>query len=206
MPGFELEKACSGCVCGIDEVGRGPLAGPVLAAAVVLPQSLPESLLVAIDDSKKLSAAQRVDICARLMALPGIAVGMGEADVAEIDRINILQATFLAMRRAFDALPLVPQMALIDGNRIPKGFPCKALAVVKGDGISLSIAAASIIAKVRRDAIMAELAMEHPEYGWGANAGYGTPAHMAALEQFGATRHHRRSFAPVSRVQGKLSF
>ena len=206
MPDLELELAVGGIVCGIDEVGRGPLAGPVLAAAVILPENLPPDLVAAIDDSKKLSLAKREALSAGLMALPGILVGVGQASVAEIDRINILQATFLAMRRAFDALPERPGFALIDGNRLPKKFPCMARAIVKGDGKSLSIAAASIIAKVRRDALMAELAALHPEYGWEKNAGYGTPEHLAALGRFGATPHHRRSFAPVALVQGELSF
>ena len=205
MPDFEIEMCYPGCVCGIDEVGRGPLAGPVLAAAVILPRgAMTPKLVAAIDDSKKLSAVRREALSTELLALPGICVGVGEASVVEIDKINILQATFLAMHRAVLALPELPDMALIDGNRLPKGFPCKARAIVRGDATSVSIAAASIIAKVRRDAIMAELAFLHPEYGWAENAGYGTAAHLAALAQYGATPHHRRSFAPVAASQGEL--
>ena len=196
MPDFALERAAGAApVCGIDEAGRGPLAGPVFAAAVVLdPARVPQG----IDDSKKLAPARRRRIAADLAAVA--AVGLGQASVAEIDRLNILRASLLAMRRAFDDLALglgrMPAVALIDGNRLPD-LPCAARAVVGGDGRSLSIAAASIVAKVARDALMAELARAHPQYGWERNAGYGTPEHLRALTQFGATPHHRITFTPI---------
>jgi ribonuclease HII len=151
-----------------------------------------------IDDSKKLAPARRRRIAADLAAVA--AVGLGQASVAEIDRLNILKASLLAMRRAFDDLALglgrMPAVALVDGNRLPD-LPCAARAVVGGDGRSLSIAAASIVAKVARDALMAELARAHPQYGWERNAGYGTPEHLRALTQFGATPHHRITFTPI---------
>jgi len=196
MPDFALERAAGAApVCGIDEAGRGPLAGPVFAAAVVLdPARVPQG----IDDSKKLAPARRRRIAADLAAVA--AVGLGQASVAEIDRLNILRASLLAMRRAFDDLALglgrMPAVALVDGNRLPD-LPCAARAVVGGDGRSLSIAAASIVAKVARDALMAELARAHPQYGWERNAGYGTPEHLRALTQFGATPHHRITFTPI---------
>lgn len=190
-PNYDLEAACGAPVCGVDEAGRGPLAGPVVAAAVVLdPANLPDGL----DDSKRLSAARRQDLQAVLMSVAMI--GVGSASVEEIDRVNILNATMLAMRRAVAALPVAPHAALIDGNRCPE-LPCEASAVVKGDQKCLSIAAASIVAKVHRDAIMAELATAYPAYGWRRNAGYGTAEHLAALKAHGPTPHHRRSFAPV---------
>jgi ribonuclease HII len=185
-------------VAGIDEAGRGPLAGPVMAAAVILPaKGLPPGLAGSIDDSKALTARRRE------AALPEIlshcAVGIGTASVGEIDRINILQATFLSMRRALAALPNAPAIALVDGNRVPKDLPCPGRAIVGGDRRSLSIAAASIVAKVTRDRLMAELSERHPGYGWERNAGYGTREHLAALRDLGVTPHHRRSFAPVSK-------
>ena len=196
MPDFSLERA-SGLrpVAGIDEAGRGPLAGPVVAAAVVLdPARVPRG----IDDSKKLRAAVRERIAAELERCA--AIGLGQASVQEIDRLNILKATMLAMRRALDALSLAlgraPALALVDGNRLPE-LPCPAEAVVRGDAKSLSIAAASIVAKVARDAMMADLAREHPHYGWDRNAGYGTAQHLKALTLHGPTPHHRITFAPV---------
>jgi ribonuclease HII len=183
MPNYRLERA-AGCspVAGIDEAGRGPLAGPVVAAAVVL------------DDSKVLEREEREDLFG---LIPSYAmIGVGEASVDEIDSINILQASLLAMRRALEALPTVPAMALIDGNQLP-ALPCPAQAVIGGDGRSLSIAAASIIAKVTRDRLMNTLAEQHPGYGWETNVGYGTPEHLQALVRLGATPHHRRSFRPV---------
>jgi len=184
-------------VAGVDEAGRGPLAGPVVSAAVILPaKGLPSGLAGSIDDSKALTARRRE------AGLPAIleccAVGIGTASVAEIDRINILQATFLSMRRALAALPEAPAVALIDGNRVPTDLPCPGRAIVGGDRRSLSIAAASIVAKVTRDRIMAGLSERHPGYGWDRNAGYGTPEHLAALRKLGVSPHHRRSFAPVS--------
>ena len=195
---FEIEAAliAQGLwpIAGIDEVGRGPLAGPVVAAAVILPRKLPRSLLNGIDDSKKLSAVdrRRLDLEIRTCAM----VSVAEASVAEIDSINILRATFLAMQRAVAALPVVPDLALVDGNQDP-GLPMGCRTVVGGDGIHLSIAAASIVAKVMRDRLMTLLAETHPEYGWTTNAGYGTLEHRNALKRFGPTPHHRASFAPV---------
>ncbi len=199
-PDFSLEKKLGGIVCGIDEVGRGPLAGPVVAAAVILiPEKIPPDILNSIDDSKKLTAAKRKKIAE---ALPGLAhTAIGEASVAEIDAINILQASFLAMQRAFEKLAktVTPDFALIDGNRAPK-LPCKCHTIVGGDRKSLSIAAASIIAKHYRDMKMTTLAKEHPHYGWEKNAGYGTAQHLQALESCGLTSHHRLSFAPIAKL------
>ncbi|MCB9946395.1 MAG: ribonuclease HII [Rhodospirillaceae bacterium] len=187
-------------IAGIDEVGRGPLAGPVVAAAVVLPAAgLPDDLAGLIDDSKCVPAAVRAALLPRLLAC--CAVGIGRADVEEIDSVNILQATFLAMARALAALPLAPALALVDGNRLPKALACPAHAVVGGDGLSLSIAAASIIAKETRDAEMRALARVHPGYGWETNVGYGTVAHRAAITRLGLTPHHRRSFAPCASAE-----
>lgn len=197
MPDFSFEDACGTApVCGVDEVGRGPLAGPVVAAAVIFrPEARGHALLTRIQDSKTLTAKARADIAA---ALPGLAhISIAEASVEEIDRLNILQATFLAMRRAVEGLPLPPQMALIDGNRAPKSLPCKTQTIVKGDARSLSIAAASIAAKEHRDQIMRALAEQHPPYGWARNAGYGTAEHLKALRTHGPTEWHRRSFKPV---------
>jgi ribonuclease HII len=195
-PDFRLEAAALargiGAVAGVDEAGRGPLAGPVVAAAVVLdPARLPEGL----DDSKRLGPRR----CAALApAIRAAAVwALGIASVAEIDRLNILAASHLAMQRALAALPVAPGLVLIDGNRLPPGLPCPAEAVVGGDRRCLSIAAASILAKVARDAIMAELDRLWPGYGWARNAGYPSAAHLAALIRLGPTPHHRRSFAPV---------
>ncbi|MEQ8966987.1 MAG: ribonuclease HII [Azospirillaceae bacterium] len=200
MPDLSLEIAAGAPglpVAGVDEVGRGPLAGPVMAAAVVLPaHGLPDGLAAAIADSKTLAAARRAVLAEAIGA--HAAVALGEASVEEIDRHNILQATFLAMSRALTGLAAAPAVALIDGNRVPPGLACRAEAVIKGDGASLSIAAASIVAKVARDAEMARLAADFPGYGWERNAGYGTAEHRAALTRLGPCTHHRRSFAPVS--------
>jgi ribonuclease HII len=196
MPDFTLEMSCEGLVCGIDEAGRGPLAGPVVAAAVILDRRrLPRALRQGLDDSKKLAAPQREEFAALLGACARI--GVGAASVEEIDRINILQATLLAMCRAVAALgAAAPAIALVDGN-VPPRLPCKVRTVIGGDGLSLSIAAASIIAKVTRDRLMRRLALRYRGYGWETNAGYGTAAHQAAINLLGVTPHHRRSFAPV---------
>lgn len=177
----------------MDEVGRGPLAGPVVAAAVILD---PENFPPGLNDSKKLSASRRAElfICINETA----EVGLGQASVEEIDTLNILEASMLAMRRALAALPLKPDACLVDGNRDP-GLSLPTRCLVKGDAVSFSIAAASIIAKVFRDKIMAELAKEFPEYGWEQNAGYGVPHHLHALDVVGPSPHHRKSFAPVRR-------
>jgi ribonuclease HII len=183
-------------ICGVDEVGRGPLAGPVIACAVIIdPAKLDRKLARRIDDSKKLTARIRQELHDALRE--AVSYGIGEASVAEIDTINILQATFLAMRRAVEQLPVTPHIALIDGNRPPK-LSCETRCLVGGDALSLSIAAASIIAKVVRDKIMWELAQQHTVYGWETNAGYGTGAHLAAIAAHGVTEHHRKSFRPIS--------
>ncbi|MCR4376801.1 MAG: ribonuclease HII [Rhodospirillales bacterium] len=201
MPDFSFEVEHSGRVCGVDEAGRGPWAGPVVAGAVILNQAtLSNDLVMGLDDSKKLSASKREVLYERLLSAPGVIWGVGSASVEEIDAHNILQATFLAMRRAVEDLGTTPDFALIDGNRVPPGLPCEARAVVKGDSLSLSIAAASIIAKVTRDRLMAKLDGEFPGYGWANNAGYGTAAHQEALLRLGITVHHRKSFAPIRKI------
>ncbi|MDP6707031.1 MAG: ribonuclease HII [Alphaproteobacteria bacterium] len=194
MPDDALERAAGGRVAGVDEAGRGPWAGPVVAAAVILdPVRVPPGLA----DSKTLGRRRREALSAAI--LDTAMVGVGEASVEEIERLNILGATMAAMRAAVLALPRAPDAVLVDGNRAPM-LPCPVETVVKGDARSLSIAAASIVAKVRRDAIMARLAARHPGYGWERNAGYGTREHRAALACLGVTVHHRRSFAPVRRL------
>jgi ribonuclease HII len=200
MPDWSFEIAAGASpahlVCGVDEVGRGPLAGPVIACAVILdPARLPRSLERRLDDSKKLSAAAREDIAAQLQEIAVFA--LAGASPAEIDAVNILKASLLAMRRAVDALPQNPAHALIDGNR-PPVLPCPGTCIVKGDQKSLSIAAASILAKVERDKIMSQLATVHTVYGWERNAGYPTAEHVAAIRAHGITPQHRRSFRPVS--------
>jgi ribonuclease HII len=192
---LELEQ--DGICVGIDEVGRGPLAGPVAAAAVIVPDGFPRDLAAAIDDSKRLPAAVRTELAAEIRARA--TVGVGFASVADIDRVNILQASFLAMGAALDGLGVRADVALVDGNR-PPPLPCRVCTVVGGDGLSLSIAAASIVAKVARDALMVELAETFPGYGWETNMGYSTATHLDALDRLGATPHHRRSFAPVARI------
>ena len=189
---FDLELAAGGIVAGVDEAGRGPLAGPVVAAAVILdPNAMPEGLA----DSKTLSEKKREALAPliREMAM----VGVGEASVEEIDQLNILQASLLAMRRAVAALPRQPDVCLVDGNQDPR-LACRAEMIVKGDARSLSIAAASIIAKTVRDEMMRKLDEKFPGYGWAKNKGYGSKAHRDALVEIGATPHHRKSFAPVA--------
>jgi ribonuclease HII len=188
-------KEHDGSVCGVDEVGRGPLAGPVVAAAVILnPDRIPRGL----NDSKKLTEKKREALYDLIME-EAVSVSIAQASVAEIDEINILQASLLAMRKAVEGLQPAADCALVDGNKDPSlKMPTRTL--IKGDGRSLSIAAASIIAKVFRDRLMKKLAESHPEYGWEKNAGYGVPKHMAALKLVGATPHHRRSFAPIRNI------
>ncbi|EEW26807.1 ribonuclease HII [Rhodobacter ferrooxidans] len=199
FPDFSFETAAlargARVVAGVDEVGRGPLAGPVTAAAVRL---FPGSIPLGLNDSKKLSAARREALFHALMEQAQVSIA--HATVAEIDELNILRASHLAMQRALAGLPEPCDHALIDGNLLPRGLSCAAQAIVKGDGRSLSIAAASIIAKVTRDAIMVDLAQQHPGYGWEANAGYPTKAHLAALLNLGVTPWHRRSFKPVHNI------
>ena len=200
MPDFEFETNLGGLIAGVDEAGRGPLAGPVVAAAVILdPNDIPDGL----DDSKKLSHKRRAALLSLLMKNAHVGVGM--ASVEEIDEINILRAAHLAMTRAVDALPVSPDHVLIDGNMIPRDLRLPATAIVRGDARSLSIAAASIVAKERRDAIMVDLAQQHPGYGWDTNKGYPSKSHRTALQNLGVTPHHRRTFKPVHNIlyQGK---
>ena len=195
--GLSHEQAYEGLVAGVDEVGRGPLAGPVLAAAVILPPGMPDALAGLLDDSKKLSAAQRMRALAELRAA-GAEMALGAASVREIAALNILRAAMLAMRRAIIRLPNPPGHVLVDGNRAPGcALPCTAL--VGGDGLSLSIAAASIFAKVTRDALMARLDARYPHYGWARNAGYAASVHRAAIIAHGPSPHHRVGFGPLLR-------
>ena len=199
MPDFTFENIhrASGfrTIAGVDEAGRGPLAGPVVAGAVVLPEDF---TLAGLDDSKKLTAARREELYDLLLADPQVRWASGSADVAEIDRLNILRATHLAMRRAVTALgEPPPDMVLIDGLPV-RDFSWPQQAVVKGDSLSLSIAAASIIAKVVRDRLMVQLDAAFPCYRFAAHKGYGTAAHLAALQEYGPTSHHRRFFQPVA--------
>jgi ribonuclease HII len=182
-------------IAGVDEAGRGPLAGPVVAAAVVLdPDRIPPGL----DDSKRLTAPTRAALA---LALRDTArIGLGWASVEEIDRLNILRASHLAMVRALAALPEPADHALIDGPLLPAGLACRATAIVRGDALSLSVAAASILAKVTRDRIMVDLAQQYPGYGWDRNAGYPTAGHRRALIRLGVTPAHRRSFAPIHKI------
>jgi len=198
-PNFELEQAALSRgafrIAGVDEVGRGPLCGPVTAAAVILnPDDIPEGL----NDSKKMTAKKRDALYDEILAKADCCIA--HATVQEIDEINILRASHLAMTRAIAGLTKAPDHILIDGNMIPKGLTTSAEAVVKGDGRSLSIAAASIIAKVARDRIMGDLVIEFPGYGWEKNAGYGTKQHLEALRALGVTPHHRRSFKPIHNI------
>ena len=204
MPDFAIERGCEGVVCGIDEAGRGPLAGPVVAAAVILDRRrFRGELRRVLDDSKALTRGLREScyggLC--LHARNGIvSIGIGAASVAEIDRINILRASLLAMSRAVASLGsrcgAVPNVALVDGNVAPP-LSCPVRTVVKGDSLSLSIAAASVVAKVTRDRIMRELALRYPGYGWDRNVGYSTSEHVDGIGRLGVTPHHRRSFEPI---------
>jgi ribonuclease HII len=198
-PDFSFEAAAiargHACVAGTDEVGRGPLAGPVTAAAVILdPTRIPAGL----GDSKALSPARREALFTMIMASAQVSVA--HATVEEIDALNILRASHLAMERAIAGLPSEPDHVLVDGNLVPAGLKGRAESIVKGDAKCLSVAAASIIAKVTRDRIMVDLAQQHPGYGWEANAGYPTKAHLEALLNLGVTPWHRRSFRPVHNI------
>tara|TARA_R110002096_G_scaffold46032_6_gene123057 strand:+ start:30827 stop:31447 length:621 start_codon:yes stop_codon:yes gene_type:complete len=198
MANFEIEQALinqgTQIIAGVDEVGRGPWAGPVTACAVILdPNNIPHGL----DDSKKLTAGRREALYD--LIIDNAHVSLIHVEVDEIDRINILQATFRAMERAVAALPM-PDHILIDGNKIPPNLTAPASAIIKGDGKSVSIAAASIIAKVTRDRLMLDLSKLHPGYGWETNAGYGTKMHQLGLLNHGVTPHHRRSFKPIHNI------
>lgn len=196
MPHYLFEAEHGGRVAGVDEAGRGPLAGPVVAAAVVFPGGVPAWLAVLIDDSKALDHTTRVAAFTALRACGLAEIGVGAASVREITRLNILQASLLAMRRAVSRLATLPDIALVDGNQNPR-LPCPARCIVGGDAASLSIAAASIVAKVLRDRAMARLAQRLPMYGWETNAGYGTASHRAAILRHGPSRHHRPTFGSV---------
>ncbi|MGB4788787.1 MAG: ribonuclease HII [Lentibacter algarum] len=198
-PDFSYERAAMdrgfARIAGVDEVGRGPLAGPVTACAVVLDMSrIPEGL----NDSKKLSAKRRESLAEAILACAEVSVA--SASVEEIDELNILRASHLAMERAVAGLLTPPDHCLIDGNLIPKGLTVSAEAIVKGDSKSVSISAASIVAKIRRDYVMSALAQQYPGYGWETNAGYPSKSHRLALQNLGVTPHHRRSFKPVHNI------
>jgi ribonuclease HII len=205
MPDFRIERGCNGVVCGVDEAGRGPLAGPVVAAAVIIDRRrFRGALRQDLDDSKVMTREAREECYGALRSLARtgvVRIGVGAAGVDEIDRINILRASLAAMARAVAALGVRPDIALVDGN-MPPPLPCPVRTVVKGDGLSLSIAAASVIAKVTRDRIMHALAPRYPGYGWDTNVGYATAVHGEALRRLGATPHHRRSFEPVRLALG----
>ncbi len=190
-PTLDHEAQYRGIIAGVDEAGRGSWAGPVVAAAVILDTTVVPS---GLDDSKKLTAAKREALFEHI--LQASHTGVGVSSVEEIDRLNIWGATKLAMRRAVEALPHRPDLALVDGKLAPE-LPCKAVPLIGGDSKSLSIAAASILAKVTRDRIMCQLATEYPGYGWEKNAGYGTALHQDALAKLGVTPHHRLTFKPI---------
>lgn len=194
MPDLSIESETNGIVAGVDEAGRGPWAGPVVAAATILnPNNIPEG----VNDSKKLSEKKREQLFNEIYAVAK--VGVGVVSPQEIDNLNILQASMLAMQKAVAELQITPDMALIDGNKCPE-LPCPAQFVIKGDSKSLSIAAASIIAKVTRDRIMKDLATKFPVYGWERNSGYGTKLHQEGLAAHGITEHHRKSFKPIAKI------
>lgn len=201
LPSFFYEKQYSGNVAGIDEVGCGPWAGPVVASAVILDQKrFPIELLEIIHDSKKVSPKKRKMIYQELQRLKGDScfISWAKASVEEVDTLNIRRAALLAMQRAVDVLEVKPQVALVDGNICPP-LECHVKTLVKGDTLSYSIAAASIVAKVIRDEIMERLSEEYPHYGWERNAGYGTAEHQRAISAYGITPYHRVSFAPIAR-------
>lgn len=202
MPDFEFENNCKGLIVGIDEAGRGPWAGPVVAGAVIfLTREVNSFLLDNLNDSKKLSAKKRELLYEKLFEEQKngrLLIGIGQATAEEIDKLNILQATFLAMNRAVAALGKKPDFALVDGNQKPKGLICDCRTIVKGDARSYSIAAASVAAKVYRDRLMADLAKKYPFYGFEKNAGYGTKAHIEGLKNNGIiTGVHRLSYRPI---------
>ena len=207
MPDFSFEDRFSGLAAGVDEAGRGPWAGPVVAGAVVfLTREVDPFLLENLNDSKKLSPKKREILYDKLFEAKDkgqLLIGIGQATAEEIDKVNILQATFLAMNRAVAALGQVPDAALVDGNQKPKGFPCEVLTVVKGDARSYSISAASIVAKVFRDRLMQNLAEQYPYYGFEKNAGYGTKAHVDGLKSHGIISGvHRMSYRPIQDFAG----
>ncbi len=192
---LSLNWDVNGLVAGVDEAGRGPLAGPVVAAAVILD---PAQTIVGLDDSKALSEARRERLFEQIMAR-AVCSSVGQASVEEIDQLNILQATLLAMRRAVLGLRLAPKLVLVDGNRVPV-LPMRCEALVRGDALVPAISAASIVAKVTRDCWCVQYDQNYPHYGFARHKGYGTPEHLAALQQHGASPEHRRSFAPVAQA------
>ncbi|MGE4063201.1 MAG: ribonuclease HII [Rhodospirillaceae bacterium] len=205
LPNFRFEKAVlkripDAIVVGVDEAGCAPLAGPVVAGAVILDQKkIPKSLRQGLNDSKQIVLEKREELFAILTSCGAAVVGVGRAEVHEIESFNILNAAHMAMRRAVESLGRAVTIALVDGNRRPKEFPCEVETIVRGDEKSMSIAAASIIAKVTRDRYMVELSRAYPGYGWEHNAGYPTPDHRAAILKLGLTPHHRKTFGTVKR-------
>ncbi len=199
LPNFELEDFYkiegNKVVVGVDEAGRGCIAGPVTAGAVMFKG---DSFPAELDDSKKLTSQKRTQIFEEIRERA--LFSFAHVSVEEIERINILQASLKAMVLAVELLPIPPDLVLVDGNWVPPGLNCKSVAVVRGDQKSLSIAAASVVAKVNRDNLMCQLAKEEPAYGWDTNKGYGTKKHLQALEEFGPSRHHRKSFLPLRKL------
>ena len=201
MPDFELENEYKDVVVGIDEAGRGPWVGPVVAGAVFfVKKEVNPYLLENLNDSKKISKKKReilYDLLLEEQNKGNVKIGIGEASSKEIDELNILNATFLAMKRALEKCEVKPSMVLIDGNRVPKNFEFSAKAIIKGDAKSYSISAASIVAKVYRDKLMEEMSVKYPNYGFENNAGYGTKEHIEALKKYGITPEHRMSYKPI---------
>ena len=201
MPDFSLEDEVLGLVAGIDEAGRGPWVGPVVAGCVIfVNRDIHPFLLENLNDSKKISKKKREKLYELLLEEKekgNIFAGVGQASAEEIDELNILNATFLAMNRALENSKGKPVFVLVDGNKVPKGLAVDGKAVVKGDAKSYSISAASIMAKVYRDKLMEEMAKEYPNYGFENNAGYGTKEHIEALKKYGVTPHHRKSYKPI---------
>lgn len=198
-PSFEIESLFKWPVAGVDEVGYGAWAGPVVVAAVVLPLNCPPSILRLLNDSKKLSPSQRENIYEHLISLPDILISIQEASAVEIDQSNVRVATLDAMRRAIELIPRAVSAVLVDGTAKPAcKYPCHTY--VKGDQRSYSIAAASIIAKVTRDRLMQKLALDHPHFGWERNVGYGTKKHSEALQTVGPTKWHRKSYKPITQL------
>ena len=204
MPDFKFEDMHKGLVVGVDEAGRGPWVGPVVAGAVAfLNRNVAPYLLAHLNDSKKISAKTREALFSVIEeeSLKGnLCFGIGQASAQEIDEMNILQATFLAMKRAVQSLKVKPDMALIDGNRVPQNFVCSAQCIIKGDSLSYSISAASIVAKVCRDRLMKQMALVYPGYGFEKNAGYGTKEHIEGLKKYGITPEHRKSYKPIKEM------
>ena len=207
MPDFELEDKFGGVVAGVDEAGRGPWVGPVVAGCVAfLNRNVDAFLLENLNDSKKLSKKKRellYELLVKEADKGNVLIGIGVASAAEIDDINILNASFLAMKRAMIKAKVNPDMLLIDGNRTPKNFGCRVQAVIKGDAKSYSISGASILAKVYRDRLLQDMALKYPGYGFEKNAGYGTKEHIEGLEKYGVTPEHRKSYKPIKEFLNK---